>query len=154
MLRLITDIGDSALFVPASALLLAYLLYLRRARTAVIWASTLALCAGLTIVMKIGFHGCGADLPLLNMRSPSGHASFSTTFYACFALMIAVDQDRWKRLALLLASTGLVLLIAIRAAATGNGWKNFKLQRNGLHDGPGKPNFSLSPALVLSGAGG
>jgi membrane-associated phospholipid phosphatase len=112
MVHLITDFGDSALLVPASALLLFYLLYLRSGRTALIWASTLALCGGLTIVLKIGFHACGAELPFLDMRSPSGHTSFSTTFYSCCALVIAANKDRWTQTGVLLLSITLVAAIA------------------------------------------
>ncbi len=113
MLHFLTDLGDSALLVPASALLLAYLLYRRSIWAASIWISTLALCAALTVLLKIGFHACGAEMPLLDMRSPSGHASLSTTFYSCCALMVTGDKDRRTRLLLLLASAALATVIAI-----------------------------------------
>jgi membrane-associated phospholipid phosphatase len=112
MLEVITGLGDSGFLVPTSALLLAYFLYLRAGRAALVWVTTLALCAGLTILLKIGFHACGATIPYVNLRSPSGHASFSMTFYASFALMIAVDKPRAVRLALLASSAALVLAIA------------------------------------------
>lgn len=111
-MHLITDLGDAALLLPASGLLLAYLLYARSERAAAIWASTLALSLGLTLLLKIGFHACGAEIPLVALRSPSGHTSFSTTFYSCAAMMISVDRERWTRLTLLLAAGLLVSAIA------------------------------------------
>lgn len=113
MIRLITDLGDSAFLLPASAVLLGYFLYHGSMRTALLWTSTLALCAALTIVLKIGFNACGGEMPLLNMRTPSGHASLSATFYTCCALMISADKERWIRVALLGTSAALVILIAV-----------------------------------------
>jgi hypothetical protein len=111
MFKLITDLGDSAFLIPASALLLACCLYLRSSRAALIWVSTLALCAGLTIALKIGFRACGGEVPAFHIRNPSGHTSLSTTFYGCFSLMIA--EEGWARLSVLLTSILLVAAIAV-----------------------------------------
>jgi membrane-associated phospholipid phosphatase len=113
MFKTITGLGDSAFLIPASALLIAYCLYRRSSRAALIWISTLALCAGLTIALKIGFRACGGEIPAFHIRSPSGHTSLSTTFYGCFALMIAVREERWAQLSILLTSTLLVAAIAV-----------------------------------------
>jgi membrane-associated phospholipid phosphatase len=113
MFKMITGLGDSAFLIPASILLIAYCLYLRSSRAALIWVSTLALCGGLTIAMKIGFRACGGEVPGFHIHSPSGHTSLSTTFYSCFALMFAVHEDRWARLSILLTSTLLVAAIAV-----------------------------------------
>ena len=113
MFKTITDLGDSAFLIPASLLLIAYCFYLRASRAALLWVSTLALCAGLTIAMKIAFRACGGDVPDIHVHSPCGHTSPSTTFYSCFALMIAVHEERWARLSILLTSTLLVAAIAV-----------------------------------------
>jgi membrane-associated phospholipid phosphatase len=112
MLNLITDLGDSALIVPASATMVAYLLYLRSMTTAAAWITALALCAVLTLVAKIGFHACGAAVPFLHMQSPSGHTSLSTTFYGACAVMIARDKSGGQRVAVLVAGVAVVLAIA------------------------------------------
>jgi membrane-associated phospholipid phosphatase len=117
MFKLITGLGDSALLVPASGLLVAYCVYLKSSRTALIWISTLALCAGLTIALKIAFRACGGDVPAFHIRSPSGHSSLSTTFYGCFALMVAVREDGRARLSVLIASLLLVAAIAVSRVA-------------------------------------
>jgi membrane-associated phospholipid phosphatase len=113
MFKLIAGLGDSSFLIPASGLLVAYCLYLRSSRAALIWISTLALCAGLTIALKIGFRACGGEVPAFHIRSPSGHTSLSTTFYGCFALMIAIREERAARLSVLLTSILLVAAIAV-----------------------------------------
>ena len=111
LVHLITDFGDAALLVPASGMVLAYLLYVRSARTAGIWAVTLVLCACLTIFAKLALYTCGAELALTDLRSPSGHTSISVTFYGCCALMMSVDKERQARL--LLLAGGAVIAVAI-----------------------------------------
>src|SRR5258708_728184 len=113
MLTFITDLGDAARLVPASILLITYLAYLRSTRAAVILVSTLALCAGTTLVLKVGLNACGLDAGTFDLRSPSGHASLSTTFYSCFALMFAVDRGAYTRALLLAGSAALIAAIAI-----------------------------------------
>jgi membrane-associated phospholipid phosphatase len=110
---LITYLGDPALLAPASAVLLAYLVYLRSTRVAAFWASTLALCAAITLLLKLCFYGCGAGLPAIGILSPSGHTSIGTTFYGCCALMLSAEKARWERLVLLLGSVALVIAIAM-----------------------------------------
>jgi membrane-associated phospholipid phosphatase len=112
MLNLITDLGDSALIVPASVILAVYLFCQRSVATAGAWISALALCVVLTLLAKIGFHACGTAAPLLDMRSPSGHTSLSTTFYGACAVMIARDKSRGVRAAVLMAGVALVFAVA------------------------------------------
>ena len=112
LLHLVTDLGDSILLLPASALVLAYFLYLRSRRAALAWASTVALCIVLTILAKVSFLACGSWVAALDIRSPSGHTSLSCTFYAGTALAVSADKDRLTRLFFAAASTLLVLVIA------------------------------------------
>lgn len=114
---LITGFGDAALLLPAAALLLLYLVRTRSWRTATDWLAVLALCAGLTAVAKMVFHACGGQVPALDIRSPSGHTSLSTTFYGCGALMLSAHQSWGRRLAVLLAGIGLSVAIAASRVA-------------------------------------
>jgi membrane-associated phospholipid phosphatase len=114
LLHLVTDLGDAILLLPASALVLGYLLYLRSGRAAIAWASTVALCIGLTIVAKLAFLACGGWVSALDIRSPSGHTSLSFTFYAGTALAISADKDRTTRL--VLAGLSMLLVLAIAAS--------------------------------------
>jgi membrane-associated phospholipid phosphatase len=119
VVALITGLGDAALLLPAAVLLLLYLVRTRCWRTAADWVAVLALCAGLTVVAKMVFHACGGQFSALNIRSPSGHTSLSTTFYGCGALMLSAhqSQSRGRRIAALLAGVGLSVAIAASRVA-------------------------------------
>jgi membrane-associated phospholipid phosphatase len=117
VVTLITGLGDAALLLPAAAVLLLYLLRTGSWRAATDWVAVLASCAGLTVVAKMMFHACGGHFPALDIRSPSGHTSLSTTFYGCAALMLSANQNWPRRLAALLASAGLVVAIAASRVA-------------------------------------
>lgn len=112
MLRAVTDLGDAAFLLPASIALVAYLLLRRSAQAAAAWLTALGLCAGLTILAKIAFYACGAEVASLLIRTPSGHASLSSTFYCCGALVLSANRERPVRLLFLLASAAIVLAIA------------------------------------------
>jgi membrane-associated phospholipid phosphatase len=112
MLKLVTDLGDAAFLAPASIVLMGYLLFRRSAQAAAAWLTALGLCAGLTILAKVAFYACGTELASLLIRSPSGHASLSSTFYCCGALVLSANRERPVRLAFLLASGAIVLAIA------------------------------------------
>ena len=111
--KLITDLGDAAFLLPASALVLGYLWALKSGRAAAAWMSTLALCAGLTVLAKLAFYACGAQFPALDIRSPSGHTSLSTTFYSCGAMMLSVEKDRLAKLVIAAASALVIAAIAL-----------------------------------------
>src|SRR5215467_14943362 len=92
MLRFITDLGDTAYLLPASLLILGYLVFLRARSSAVAWTCTILACAGLTVVLKIVFMTCGEQLPGLRVYSPSGHTSIATTFYLGVGLLVSRDR--------------------------------------------------------------
>lgn len=112
LLYTVTDLGDAILLLPASALVLAYFLYLRSHKAAFAWASMVALCILLTVAAKLAFLACGSWVSALDIRSPSGHTSLSFTFYAGTALALSADKDRRTRVLLAGASVLLVLVIA------------------------------------------
>lgn len=119
MLSLATELGDAAFLLPASAVVAFLLLLTRSRRAALVWASAIGLCGGLTILAKLAFHACGADLPGLGIRSPSGHTSLSATFYGCIALTIAVDKPWPTRLGLGLITAAVLAAIAESRVWTG-----------------------------------
>jgi membrane-associated phospholipid phosphatase len=111
-LGVLTDLGDSALLVPASVLLAVYLFCLGSRRAAATWLSALALCLALTTLSKVAFAACGSLVPVFGVSSPSGHTSLSATFYGCAALMFAGDAERRVQAGVLAAGTALVFVIA------------------------------------------
>jgi membrane-associated phospholipid phosphatase len=113
ILQTITDFGDSALLLPASLALCAYLWFSGWRPPAIALASSLAVCVGLTLAVKIAFHACGHEIPGLAIRSPSGHTAFSTTVYGCGALLLGVGRRRALRVAIVIAAVMLIATIAI-----------------------------------------
>ena len=115
MLDIITNLGDSALLLPASALLLVHFWAAGERRTALAWGAALALCIGLTFASKIGFRACGAAvLPALDIRSPSGHTALGAAFYGCGALLLGAGRAAGVRIAV--AATAAALVVAIAAS--------------------------------------
>jgi membrane-associated phospholipid phosphatase len=113
LLEWVTGLGDAALLLPASLLLLAYFAQRRAASNCLSWVASLAICGAVTIALKICFHACGAAVPFLDIRSPSGHASFSTTFYLTAGMVASADQRPWLRARALLLAAALVITIGI-----------------------------------------
>lgn len=109
---LITDLGDSALLLPASAFLLVYCLYRGSRPEATNWAITLMFCGAMTLFLKIVLRPCGTENQLINIHNPSGHASFSMTFYMCSSMMMTAERKNKTRGLLLVASGLLALAIA------------------------------------------
>jgi membrane-associated phospholipid phosphatase len=113
MLSLATALGNAAFLLPATALVAASLLLAGSRRAALSWAAAIGLCVALTVLAKLLFHACGAALPGLAIRSPSGHTSVSTTFYACAVLTLAAERPLALRLGLALAGAALIAFIAV-----------------------------------------
>ena len=113
----ITHLGDAALLIPASALLVAYLACRRFPGHAGLWLATLALCGLLTLALKVIFFACGTGPATFALRSPSGHTSLSLTFYGCAAVMASVDKTRATQLAMLATGAALALAVALTRIA-------------------------------------
>ena len=113
MTRLITDLGDAALLLPAAIVIAGFLLVLRPTRVAALWLSAIALCGVLTLATKFFFRVCTDLLPGWSLVSPSGHASLSTTFFVCGALLMSADRGRRTRMVLLLGSVLIFLAVGL-----------------------------------------
>jgi membrane-associated phospholipid phosphatase len=105
---IVSSFADSALLIPASLLLLAYLCVLRRWRLALALAVSIAASTGTILVLKLLFHACGHAITDANVVSPSGHVAFGAVFYGALAIMLASGHDRFVRIA---AAIGTVLLL-------------------------------------------
>lgn len=113
MVWLVTDLGDAALVLPASAALFVYLAYAKSLRAAVGWAAALMLCIGLTIAAKMVCHACGGQVQAFAIRSPSGHVALGTTFYGAAALIFSLGRGRLVRLMVLLGCAAVIVAIAV-----------------------------------------
>ncbi|EWY40459.1 hypothetical protein N825_34760 [Skermanella stibiiresistens SB22] len=105
--------GDSGLLLPASACVFVYLMLRGAPTVALLWVATLLTGLSLTLVAKLGFLACGVDGGLLDIESPSGHASFAAIFFGCCALIAGSGRPRWQRIGILGASTAIILLVAV-----------------------------------------
>jgi membrane-associated phospholipid phosphatase len=105
----LTELGDTAVLAPLAVLLLLWLLLLRSARGAAWWAIAVVMCMGLTAALKLTFYGCP---PLPDLRSPSGHASFSTLVYGAITLVSATESRGFRRVMAISSGVGLILAIA------------------------------------------
>lgn len=117
--RLVAGLGDSALLLPASILLLVFLLWRGQARVALSLAAALALAGGATIGAKLAFHACGGALTGLDVVSPSGHASFTTIFYGALAILLGSGRPFGARWAAGAATALLVGAVGISRVRTG-----------------------------------
>jgi membrane-associated phospholipid phosphatase len=87
----ITDLGDSALLLPCSAVVFAVLWLLQARRRAFAWAIAIGFCCAAMIALKIGLQPCGRPLFGRDLANPSGHAAFAAAFYGSLALL-AIDR--------------------------------------------------------------
>ncbi|MFT4045088.1 MAG: phosphatase PAP2 family protein [Solimonas sp.] len=110
LLHRITEFGNSAVLF-LLGLLLALWLYQRSGRRAALaWSLALLACTGTIAALKLYFLGC--PLPHLGLRSPSGHAGFSTFVYGGVTLCVAQDPQPWRRRLLSLVGCAWIAVIA------------------------------------------
>jgi membrane-associated phospholipid phosphatase len=108
----ITDLGDSALLIPASLLLACHLVWRGEASRARSFVLAIAICVSATIIAKLSFL-IGSHCLASNIHSPSGHTSFSTTFYGCCAALTASDDAPQRRRFAWAAAAALIAAIAV-----------------------------------------
>ena len=117
LMQAITSLGEAGLLLPASFCVFGYLLYRGAFSVALIWAAVLVVGLGTTLVAKLGFHACGAEIGLPDIRSPSGHTAFGAIFFGCASLLAGFGRPFWQRVVLLCAAAVLILLIGISRVA-------------------------------------
>jgi membrane-associated phospholipid phosphatase len=107
----LTEFGDVAVLLPLAAVMLSWLVCMRlRHGAAAWWVVAVALCAGVTAILKIFFYGCP---PASDLHSPSGHTSLSTLVYGAITWVSASEGAGLRRMMILAAGAGLILAIAI-----------------------------------------
>jgi membrane-associated phospholipid phosphatase len=111
----LTDFGDLTVLLPVTAALLLWLLTSRAWGTAAWWVIAVAICVGITAVLKIYFTCSPADA----LQSPSGHTSLSTLIYGAIALIVAHEFDDWRRSVAVVVGIGLIAGIAVSRIVLG-----------------------------------
>jgi membrane-associated phospholipid phosphatase len=107
----IGNLGHSAILLPASLVLVGCLLWFGRRADATALSAALTICLLVTLVAKLAFHACESELPALGIQTPSGHASFSTVFYGCGALIAMAGRPFWQKISVYVGTVLMVLLV-------------------------------------------
>ena len=114
-MKFLTDFGDSAVLMPLSVVVFAWLLTMRPRRPALWWLMALGFLALVITASKIVLFAC----PLADdINSPSGHTGFSLLTYGALAVIVAAELPRmWLRVATLSAMVLLVVGIGLSRVA-------------------------------------
>lgn len=114
----ISDLGDSAILVPLSLLLVAALWRYQSwsAAASFVWAA--GFCATVMFILKVSFLTCGSAWQA-GILSPSGHTSMSTTVYGALAMVSARQAPQWRRPLIVAAGGLLIMVIALSRVMLG-----------------------------------
>jgi membrane-associated phospholipid phosphatase len=100
----VTDFGDSAITVPLSLLVLAFLGMAGQRRVVLAWVVAIGAAAVVIGALKLVFGACGSVITSAHIVSPSGHTAMSTAVYGSLALLIGGRFSPRYRRALALAA--------------------------------------------------
>ena len=109
----IGHLGHSAILFPASLVFFGCLLWFDRRSDAMAFGAALTVCLLATLVAKLAFHACGAQIPAFGIENPSGHTSFSAVFYGCVALIVAGGRPLLQRTGIYAGTALFVLLVGV-----------------------------------------
>jgi membrane-associated phospholipid phosphatase len=110
-----TDLGDPTLLLLGGLGLFFYLWTDDERRVlARGWAVAFGLCVFLIIVSKFTFYLLGNQTKLFRIHSPSGHVAIATSFYGCWAMMLATGRNQTTRV---LICVGTAILLGTIAAS-------------------------------------
>jgi membrane-associated phospholipid phosphatase len=109
-IRALTDCGDLAVLLPLIGVLTLWIVLTRRSRLVLWWLIALAICIGVTGVLKIYFFACP---PLSDLHSPSGHTSLSILVYGGLTVAVASAASGWRRIAVIAVGASFVTGIAV-----------------------------------------
>jgi hypothetical protein len=110
LLSRLTEFGNSAVLLLLALIVALWLARHAGRRTVVAWLAGLVVCVGTIAALKLYFLGC--PVKPLGLRSPSGHAGFSTFVYGGVTLCVAQDPLPWRRRLLALGGCSWIALIA------------------------------------------
>lgn len=115
LMNLISDLGDSAVLLPLSALT-TWLLWRYQGRySAIAFLRSAVFCTVLMVILKLVFIACGREWAF-GVSSPSGHASMSTVVYGALLIAATRQAPRWQQVLVGIVGTGLIAGIALSRA--------------------------------------
>ena len=110
----LTNLGDSAVLLPAAALVALWLAARARTRgVALAWLGILALDIAVVAATKVAYMGWGIGLPGANFIGLSGHTALSFLVWPVLGCLVASRARPSVRLAVTALGFGLALAIAI-----------------------------------------
>lgn len=114
----ISDVGDSALLLPLSVLLVIALWHYQSKLAAATFVWAWAFCVAAVVVLKVIFIGCGPTWNI-GIISPSGHASMSAVVFGAYGIVVARQVPRWQRFVVIGACTLFVLGVGVSRVILG-----------------------------------
>jgi membrane-associated phospholipid phosphatase len=125
-MQALTDFGDSAVLLPLSALMLAWLIITRHNRAAIGWAVALAFLLISMTVLKVAFVACP---PTAGLESPSGHTAFSILVYGGLAVVLLGGRrpDSFRIMGTILAGILVAGIASSRAYLGAHSWSEIAI---------------------------
>lgn len=122
----ITELGDTAVVVVVTSIVLLWLAGKRAWRTAVYWLVAIAGASALNTAIKVALHRARPGELLYSGWStfsfPSGHSTINVVLYGFLAFLIARDSHPAWRLPIALGAATLIFLIAFSRLYLGAHW--------------------------------
>jgi hypothetical protein len=113
LLKRFTDLGDPTLLLLGGLGLFFYLWTDDERRVlARSWAVAFGLCLSLTIISKLTFYLWDNQTNYFRIHSPSGHVAIATSFYGCWAMMLAAGRSQAARVLICVGTAILLGMIA------------------------------------------
>ncbi len=111
----LTNLGDLAVLLPLSVVVLVWLLLWPRWDAARWWFLSVAFCGVATAILKVFYNAC----PEILSSNPSGHTGLSVLVYGAISLLVSARNKNWQKIVLVLAGVSLALGIAISRVLIG-----------------------------------
>jgi len=108
----ITDLADTGVVLPLSALLIGLLWYLESVRSAWLFGRALVACLVTMAILKVLFISCGHAMGS-SINSPSGHTSLGVFFYGTAAVLFWIKRPGFGGIIASVCMALLVCTIAI-----------------------------------------
>jgi len=111
----LTDLGDLAVLLPLSAVVLVWLLLWPRWDAAGWWILSVAFCVAATEILKIYYKA----FPETFFSNPSGHASLSVLVYGAIVVLISTWAGYWQKIVMVSGGIALAIGIAVSRVLIG-----------------------------------
>ncbi len=141
----ITEMGDTAVTLPMTLVILAWLIWQRAWRAAAYWVAAVGFAAALNTAIKAAIHrarpGELAYSGVTEFSFPSGHATVNAVMYGFLALLIVRQLTSAWRVPVVAAVVAFTVLIAVSRLYLGAHW---------FSDVAGSLTFAAASLIVVA----